>query len=249
MILKKIKSCSGHIDFGREIVKKWSLPVFEKNLQPNILDVGCGHGEDLSRILTAAGSALPNCYGIESLERHVNKFPYDQLNIPRGNIVCINLEQDSLPFSNCFFDLVIANQVLEHTKELFWIFSELARVVKPGGSVILGVPNLASLHNRILLLMGDQPSCIETYGPHVRGFTIPALKRFIMKCGCFRIVRITGDHYYPFPKRIGHVFSRLFPGSAVLIYFLLERNETSSCAFKHELLSHPFETEFRIESQ
>ena len=53
---------------------------------------------------------------------------------------------------------MIANQILEHTKEVFWIWHEIARVLAPQGQLILGVPNLASAHNRLLLLLGRQPT-------------------------------------------------------------------------------------------
>ena len=87
----------------------------------------------------------------------------------------IDLEKDIFPYDNDFFDVIIVNQILEHTKELFWIFHEATRVLTVGGKLIIGVPNLASLHNRILLLTGQHPTPIKSSSPHVRGFTRPDL--------------------------------------------------------------------------
>ena len=39
-----------------------------------------------------------------------------------------NIERDDLPLADGQADLIIANQVLEHTKEIFWIFHEVSRL-------------------------------------------------------------------------------------------------------------------------
>jgi predicted SAM-dependent methyltransferase len=70
----------------------------------------------------------------------------------------LNIERDSLPFEPNSIDLIIANQVLEHTKEVFWIFDQVFRALKVGGHFLVGVPNVASLHNRLLLLAGVHPT-------------------------------------------------------------------------------------------
>lgn len=41
-----------------------------------------------------------------------------------------NIERDSLPLADGQADLIIANQILEHTKEIFWIFHEVSRSLK-----------------------------------------------------------------------------------------------------------------------
>ena len=41
---------------------------------------------------------------------------------------------------------------------------EFSRVLKVGGQIIVGLPNLAALHRRILLLLGKQPTCIRANG-------------------------------------------------------------------------------------
>jgi ubiquinone/menaquinone biosynthesis C-methylase UbiE len=69
----------------------------------------------------------------------------------------VNVEHDRLPFSDETFDLAIINQVLEHVREVYWILAEISRVVRPGGSVIFGVPNLASWYSRFQLLRGKTP--------------------------------------------------------------------------------------------
>jgi predicted SAM-dependent methyltransferase len=58
------------------------------------------------------------------------------------SVFALNIERDALPFEDGSVDIVIANQILEHTKELFWIFHQVSRVLPVGGQFIVGVPNL-----------------------------------------------------------------------------------------------------------
>jgi hypothetical protein len=47
----------------------------------------------------------------------------------------LNIKRDMLPYDSGQIDAVIANQILEHTKELFWIFHEVTRVLARGASL------------------------------------------------------------------------------------------------------------------
>lgn len=63
-------------------------------------------------------------------------FPVD---IAPGNGIC-RVDMTAIPFSDGTFDYVIANHVLEHITEEEKALSELKRVVKPDGSIILSFP-------------------------------------------------------------------------------------------------------------
>jgi SAM-dependent methyltransferase len=69
-----------------------------------------------------------------------------------------NLDEGKIPFDDQFFDMVIFTEVLEHVfgppSELL---QEFKRVLRPGGELILGVPNIARLANRLRLLFGASP--------------------------------------------------------------------------------------------
>jgi len=57
------------------------------------------------------------------------------------NVVCTT---NKLPFENDTFDFVLANHVLEHVPNWFESFKELARVVKPGGTIEVWFPPVSS---------------------------------------------------------------------------------------------------------
>lgn len=137
-----------------------------------------------------------------------------------------DLERDRIPFQDNFFDLVVANQVFEHLKNIYSPLSEIHRVLKPGGILVFSVPNLASFHSRLLLLFGKSPTQIRLWGDHVRGFTIDELKPFLLYNGLFSLCAEKGTGYYPLPPVLSRFLSKIFPNAAVYITFFLKKNES-----------------------
>jgi SAM-dependent methyltransferase len=66
-----------------------------------------------------------------------------------------NIEK-GLPYSSNSFDIVSANQIIEHVVNIDLFFSEINRVLKPKGYLILSTENLSSWHNLFALLLGWQ---------------------------------------------------------------------------------------------
>jgi SAM-dependent methyltransferase len=54
----------------------------------------------------------------------------------------------TLPFENCSFDTVLNVQVLEHTPHPLTLMKEMARVLKPGGRLILSAPFQFRMHEQ-----------------------------------------------------------------------------------------------------
>lgn len=69
-----------------------------------------------------------------------------------------NLDQDKFPFEDGSFDIIIFTEVLEHIfAPPSEILKELNRILSSDGKLILSVPNIASIENRIKLLFGISP--------------------------------------------------------------------------------------------
>lgn len=64
--------------------------------------------------------------------------------VPGGVVFCVG-DAARLPFGNGIFDAVVCSEVLEHLMEPGAAMREIARVVKPGGRVLITVPNWFSL--------------------------------------------------------------------------------------------------------
>ena len=210
LISLKNKYVSDYDLFGRQIIRKW-ISEYNWNHNPNILDLGCGQGDDLAsfrEFYPSSHAVGIDIQGIDSPELKVD-------NIERRSV---NLESTALPFSDSTFDILIANQVFEHLKNWAYVLMESTRVLKPNGILIIGVPNLASLHNRVLLCAGRQPTCIRTGSMHVRGFTLHGLREVLEHAEIFRIRSVAGLGFYPFPARIARSLSSIFPSAAATLY-------------------------------
>ncbi|MDD3607709.1 MAG: class I SAM-dependent methyltransferase [Candidatus Moranbacteria bacterium] len=211
MLKKILKLNDLRLNLGRDIIEKYISSVkFD-----NVLDLGAGDGNDL--LIAKKIKPEAELLAIENYERGIENLSAKNIkNFP------LNLEKDKIPMEKDQLDLIIANQILEHTKEIFWIFHEICRTLKKGQYLIVGVPNLASFHNRILLFLGRQPSCILTDSAHVRGFTKNEIIRFA-KIGGLELVGFNGSNFYPFPPFIAKPLSRIFPSLSVGLFFLFKK--------------------------
>lgn len=71
---------------------------------------------------------------------------YTGTDIAAGKNVDVVCEEYELPFSGSEFEVVISGQTLEHTKA-FWVWvKELARVLRPGGTLLLVAPWTYGIH-------------------------------------------------------------------------------------------------------
>lgn len=107
---------------------------------------------------------------------------------------CGDLGKDILPYEKDFFNTIIFAEVFEHIhKDPVKILKLLFRILKPGGVLILGTPNLASLANRLKLLFNkailDYPTWEDEVHGHDRIFVKNELKSYLIKSG-FSIQRI-----------------------------------------------------------
>lgn len=206
-----------------------------------VVDIGAGWGDDL----LLARAARPDVT-LHAIEIHPE---YQQALQKKGVIVHpLNIERDPLPFMDESVDVVIANQILEHVKEVFWILHEATRVIRKGGFLLIGVPNLASLHNRLLLLLGQQPTCIQNLSAHVRGYTRQDLMKLLRICfpGGYTLRQFGGSNFYPFPRFLARPLAAAFPGMAWSVFFLLEKQQSYRGEFLTYPLTSQLETNFYL---
>lgn len=107
-----------------------------------VLDLGCGRGGVLEQL----GAAVTHPLGLDpdwhSLAKH--RLPV----LPRAAATA-----DALPLAAASVDLVLSSWVLEHLPDPATTFHEVARVLRPGGALIVLAPGAwspAALLNRAL---------------------------------------------------------------------------------------------------
>ena len=118
------------------IARKWEHDVALRDMQgvERGLEVGCGFGDFVAR-------ALGECKDFEGLESNPSAVNVAQ---SRG-LPVRDLDLESLSKSrNGQYDLVCSFQVLEHVAEPAGFISSCASLLRPGGKLILGLPNAKS---------------------------------------------------------------------------------------------------------
>ncbi|MBD1896732.1 class I SAM-dependent methyltransferase [Coleofasciculus sp. FACHB-129] len=148
----------------------WALGRYFPQAQ-NFLEIGCGTGFVLAGIekafpkLTLSGSEIFST-GLAFAAQRLSKadlFQMDACKIP--------FEEE--------FDIIGAFDVLEHIKEDRIVLAEMYRATKPGGGIILTVPQHPWLWSQA-----------DDYAHHVRRYRAQELKTKVQRAG-FKIVRMT----------------------------------------------------------
>ncbi len=195
-----------------------------------LLDVGCWDGAETVRIAELL-HARP--YGIEIFPEPAADAEHRGVEVAR-----VDLESSPFPWEDGSFDVVIANQVFEHLKNIWLPMSEILRVTRDGGWLVISAPNLGSLHNRLLLLAGVQPTSIRTFGPHVRGYTSSELLRFARHGDAYELVRRVGVGFYPFRARLAAPLARAWPGASHTTVLLLRKRRNGVISPWRDYLAH-----------
>ncbi len=156
-----------------------------------------------------------------------------------------NIERDPLPFADCEVHLFIANQVLEHTKERFWIFHEVSRALKIRGPFFIWKPNICSLHNRFLLLIGRQPTQHKVCSAHVRPFSKRDTLAFLNACfpGGHELTQLRGPSLSLSARSGAHARERL-SNFCLHYFFPAPKNEEYHAEFATYPARAQLETNF-----
>lgn len=68
-----------------------------------------------------------------------------------------NVDVQALPYEDHYFDIVIFASVIEHLYNPHHTIAEIARVMRPGGILVVEAPNAVALGRRLDALWGDNP--------------------------------------------------------------------------------------------
>jgi SAM-dependent methyltransferase len=112
--------------------KYYLYPRLSRQISGLTLDIGCGIGDFLK--------FRPNTIGVDVNPKLVQYCQSRQLDVRL-------MSPDSLPFENSSFDSVVLDNVLEHIANPKEILAEIARVLKPRGKLLVGVPGIAGYNS------------------------------------------------------------------------------------------------------
>jgi SAM-dependent methyltransferase len=158
-LLKKIP-----IDLGQQTVAEWTegkqiaLRLVPPGAGKRALDVGAREGHQ-TRWLQSRGYVVTSV-DVEPL------FPE-----------CIQVDANQrLPFGDEQFDLIWCSEVIEHLDDPVHAMSELRRITRPGGSLILTTPNSYALLFRFIALFGLTPRRIQRKD-HIQFFDLEDIRQ------------------------------------------------------------------------
>jgi SAM-dependent methyltransferase len=99
-----------------------------------------------------------------------------------------NIEEDAFPYEDGRFDCVLFCEILEHllvSPER--AVAEMARIVRPGGFLVISTPNATRLTNLYFLMLGksiwDGYSANGPYGRHNREYTLAEVRELMERHG------------------------------------------------------------------
>jgi SAM-dependent methyltransferase len=190
----------------------------------NLLDIGCGDGYLLKELRTVTPTT--KLFGVDVYKTKINGIEIKEGDITKG-----------LPFKDNSFECVILGEVIEHLPDPDFALSEIRRVLKKGGVLIISTPNLVSWANRLMVLFGIQPFFTETstqvnlgrrfkilgQGGKVQGhlkiFTHRSLEEILIREN-FKIDKKFGvPFFFPFPvSLIDRFFTHFISLTSGLLY-------------------------------
>lgn len=113
-------------------LSRWGLSHVEIHDDADILDIGCGGGRNIQRLLRAAPKG--HVTGIDPSETAVSmSFALNREAIADGRCDVYEGTADILPFGDNRFDLVMASETMYFWKNPDECVREILRVLKPGG--------------------------------------------------------------------------------------------------------------------
>jgi SAM-dependent methyltransferase len=111
------------------------LDAAGERIRGEVLENGCGIGMYVKRLAPYAGRVTGLEYDFAraaEARRLANR-------LANAEILCAAGE--NLPFPSGSFDLILSHEVLEHVRDDWLVVREMVRVLRPGGRMVLFVPN------------------------------------------------------------------------------------------------------------
>ncbi len=150
------------------------------------LDLGCGDGVFMKHFLSENSCHFIGC------DADYNRLLRAGVYCNNGNIF-VNALAENTPFADQSFKTVLLHHVLEHTEDDLGVIAECRRLLKPGGTFIIGVPNEDSVNGRMLRSLHPR---LYREGEHINFYSERKILSILMDSG-FQIQKV---------KRVGFIF-------------------------------------------
>lgn len=167
------KAAKYFVEFREEI-----LPLLPERAS-RVLDLGCGSGETSGHLKKI--NRFEWVCGVEGSAKAaaVASSKLDQ-------VLVGDIESIDIPFPDESFDLILALDILEHLVDPWKVVNKIERLLKPGGLLVVSLPNVRHYHILIpLIFRGDwrysQEGLLDS--THIRFFTKKTALKLFRKAG------------------------------------------------------------------
>lgn len=208
-MINDLLSNVGDMALKRRIIR--IIEELEISPEDKVLDCGCGDGFCL-KILSELGKK--NIIGVD-LDKKILSFFKSRV----SNIFIANSDIYHLPFRSEYFDKIYSFEVLEHIEDDEMALEEMYRVLKPGGKLVVTVPNssypfLWDPLNWIIGRLTGRHLNTGIWVGHLRLYNSKEIISMIEKAGFkIKLVQYLTYYCFPFNHQILSMFKRiLFSG-------------------------------------
>lgn len=166
------------------------IPFNRTSQEMSVLDVGCGSGA-LSGAIAEKGYTV---WGIEANKEAAAKAALRISGVLETDLTFFQAVKEQL--GSRLFDYIVFSEVLEHVYDPFTVLKQYSAFLKPGGFVLVAVPNALVWANRLKFLFGrfEYTDTGVMDRTHIRFFTFRTAKRLVKAAG----FSITGVDYSPY---------------------------------------------------
>jgi dolichol-phosphate mannosyltransferase len=148
--------------------RRYQIVTEMAGADPNRLDIGCGS----SRIIQSA----PESVGMDVEQAKLRFLRKTNSRLVRGS--CFDL-----PFADHSFSTIVNSQMIEHVPYAATMFTELNRVLKLGGTMVIGTPDYARAAWRIIEWLYSRLLPYAYADDHITHYTRHRLTEELAKAG------------------------------------------------------------------
>ncbi len=161
---------------------------------PRVLDIGCGEGHFAAALLRAGSEVVAADVAAEPLSRARSRHPALDLRLVEP--------EAKLPFEDTSFDVVWAGETIEHVADTAQWLSELRRVLRSGGLLLISTPDHGPLSRLwIGLSRAAFQARFDPCADHLRFYTRQLLAELLTDFG-FADVAVKNAGGLPLARRV-----------------------------------------------
>jgi ubiquinone/menaquinone biosynthesis C-methylase UbiE len=215
-----------------EHVHRYNEALLHINPNDTVLDIACGTGFGTDIIAgKTSGKVIGGDIAPEAIEECRSHWQ-------KSNLEFKVLDGTKLEFPDHYFNKIVSFETIEHTTQYRQMIAEFARVLAPGGHLILSTPNINVL----------SPDGVIKNPFHTQEFTYEELNGLLS--ASFILVKHYGQRYSRYDKKsagrsVGKLFEKLFLSFGIRKLPYSWRSGFMKTFFSYPL--YPRETDFVLE--